>query len=460
MDFKLTKLAAGLITAMALAGCNGPTVISESSDPAVDPVETNLVAQILDTLGSIEDGDSKDTGELRIKLEEQASVASIVEGSLTATLLVQADEDTEATGSDIVNSVYVSLYSSGTSSSNMHGDIILTGGVVKYRDSSGSQQNLQVNGENVTYPTGEEIKFQATWDQLTYSFSLDGGVTTYGPFDSRDQTAVTVVAFKLGDNDGESDHELLVDDIVISDQGVEVFSDDFESYSAGDALTVHGYNSNSSQATVYSPSGSSGGGEVVTEDFDSYTSGTQIDAASSSWSVANVDGTNTLAAVSSTFSNSGANSLHIADFDSSTKPFAMRSFTSGAASSGSVSFDVYVPAGNTKVTYINVGTGKNNSDRYFELRINGDDLEYESGSTDTDIAADQITADTWHTIDLAWSGGSFDVTLNGTKVGDGISQSATGLDSANIPTQLTLYTGDNSGNANEAYFDNIKSSLF
>ena len=196
------------------------------------------------------------------------------------------------------------------------------------------------------------------------------------------------------------------------------------------------------------------------ETFDEYTAGTNISEANPIWVEYNTtftDGLPSTATVSSDFASSGSNSLLIQDLDSTNKPYVTREFSAGAATSGSISFDVYIPSSNEKTTYINVGTGKNNSDRYFELRLSGSGkVEAESGDSDKEIGA--ITNDNWNRLTLAWDGDSITITINNDEVT--MTQSETGLTSSNIPSQLTLYTGDTSGDANKAYFDNIDSDLF
>ncbi|MGV3002323.1 hypothetical protein [Vibrio sp. E150_018] len=196
------------------------------------------------------------------------------------------------------------------------------------------------------------------------------------------------------------------------------------------------------------------------ETFDEYTTGTNISEANSVWVEYNTiltDGLPSTATVSSDFANSGSNSLLIQDLDSSNKPFVTREFSAGSSTSGSISFDVYIPSSNEKTTYINVGTGKNNSDRYFELRLSGSGkVEVESGDSDKEIGA--ITNDEWNSLSLAWDGDNITITINNEKVT--MTQSETGLTATNTPSQLTLYTGDTSGDANKAYFDNISSDLF
>lgn len=200
----------------------------------------------------------------------------------------------------------------------------------------------------------------------------------------------------------------------------------------------------------------------VTDNFDDYAVGTNISEANPLWGEHNTLGDTkdtgpSLAIVSSDQAKSGSNSLLIEDTDTANKPYAVRSFANGAATAGSLSFDVFIPSSNEKTTYINLGAGKNNSDRYFELRLSGSGIvESETGDTDTEIGT--IETDTWASLSIAWDGDKITVTINDATVET--TQSSTGLDAANIPSQLTLYTGDTKGNANKAYFDNIDSSLF
>lgn len=196
------------------------------------------------------------------------------------------------------------------------------------------------------------------------------------------------------------------------------------------------------------------------ETFDEYTVGANINEANPVWVEYNTiftDGLPSTATVSSDVASSGSNSLLIQDLDTTNKPFVTRAFSAGATTSGSVSFDVYIPDTNEKTTYISVGAGKNNSDRYFELRLSGSGkVEAETGSDDKEIGA--ITNNAWNSLSLTWDGDTITVTINGEEVT--MTQSETGLTASNTPSQLTLYTGDTSGSANKAYFDNIDSDLF
>ena len=464
---QLTKIAAVTLSAALIFGCDDlefKETTSTDTDSGSEETDTgdsstddttsiNLGAQILDTL-------TDDGGELRIKLSDQASVSEIVTGQVSATIQLQEDTDSTIASDGSKNTAYVSLYSDGTSSSNLHGDIIFASdGIIKQRDETGSQ--IEVNG--ATYTEGEAIEFVATWDETTYSFSVDGGTTFFGPYASRDETAVTVISFKLGDTSGQSSYEFNVDDITIEDEGVEVFTDSFDDDTEGTTL-VPPYNSSSSEATSelmdFDSATDSDETEEetdsVTDDFESYTVGDAISDASSDWSTANIDA-GSVAEVSEDQANGGTQSLYLADNDDS-KPYAYRSFA-GTSTAGSVSVDVYTPSDNTKTTYINVGTGKNNSDRYFEVRLSSS-LGYEN-STDGDVTLEtDFSKDNWHTVTIAWTDADLvTVSLDGTEVATDIDQTLLGL-SSDTPTQFTVYTGDSSSFVNSAYFDNLDSDLF
>ncbi|MEL0659771.1 hypothetical protein V6255_11540 [Psychromonas arctica] len=249
---KLTKIAAAILSTSLVFGCGSDLEFQEPTpDPVVetDPgtgteteTTSNLGARILDTTVG-------DTGELRIVLEDQASVSSILEGQVSATIQLQADADTtqveNAAGDNLTNSAFITLYSSANSSTGTHGEIIIiSDGRIRYRDSSGSQQTI----EGLTYTPGDAIDVVVAWDETTYSLSIDGGATFSESFESRDPTTVQTVAFRLGGNDDVSTFELNVDDIVILDQTAEVYSDDFNDDVEGDSL-VPPYNTSSSEAT-------------------------------------------------------------------------------------------------------------------------------------------------------------------------------------------------------------------
>lgn len=202
-------------------------------------------------------------------------------------------------------------------------------------------------------------------------------------------------------------------------------------------------------------------GETGTVDFDNFTAGTQIDMASGNWSVEKVDGSTMLAEVSSTMAKSAPNSLYIIDNSPSNKPYALLKFADGPAPTGSLSFSVYIPGTNAKTVYVNFGVGKNNSDRYFELRLNGSGkVEYESGSDDPDIA--NISTDEWHTFTADWANGAFSISIDGSPLADAtnVSVESTGLSASNIPTTITFYVGDTNSTGTHCYIDDMQSNLF
>ncbi|WP_435235784.1 hypothetical protein ACR30L_18920 [Psychromonas sp. PT13] len=195
-----------------------------------------------------------------------------------------------------------------------------------------------------------------------------------------------------------------------------------------------------------------------TINFDNLTAGTQIDAADPSWSVDKVDGSTMLAEVSAKMAKSGSNSLYLLDDSTADKPYAILPFENGPAASGSISFDAYIPSDNAKTVYINVGVGKNNSQRYFEIRLSASEgkAEYENGSPDMKFA--DFTPDQWHTYTATWGNGKFSIAIDGVAMPDAtdISVESTGLSTDNIPTTVTFYAGDKSSKGTAAYIDNVK----
>ena len=421
-------------------------------------VGDNNIIQILDTKG----GDEGDTGELRIKLADSTTISEILSGRLTVDLAYKEHSDTEQDADASGDNAYISLYAAKTSNSNLHGEVAFENGKIKYRDASGS---LTETGD--TFELGENLAIEVSWIENFFSFSVNGKqIGEMLPV--ADGTAVTYISLKLGDNGNTTNFELNADNLNIysSDSGSEelVLEEDFDSYIPGlDLATI--YNSVSSEAVVISDGSSNSDepSEDVSEDFDSYSLGKNISSANSSWKEYNTvaDDSSTLtsvAVVSDDVSKSGTNSLLISDTDTTNKPYVTREFSNGATSNGSVSFDVYIPSDNEKTTYINVGSSKNNSGRYYELRISGSGkVEAEAGSDDVEIGT--ITTDTWNSMSLAWDGDEINVSINGKAV-DVPSQSETGLDPTNTPSQLTIYAGDTSGASTKAYFDNIDSTLF
>ncbi|WP_372378867.1 hypothetical protein ACBZ91_21745 [Vibrio natriegens] len=418
----------------------------------------NNIVQILDTNKG---GTVEDTGELRIKLSESTAVSEISAGRLTVDLAYQHHEDTEQEVDGTGDNAYISFYAAKTSNSNLHGEVAFENGIIKYRDASGNL--TETDG---TFELGENLAVEVNWEPEAFSFSVNG-VEYANNFPVADGTAVTTIAIRLGDNGNTTNFELNADNLAIysSDSGSEelVLEDDFDSYASGlDLSTV--YNNNSSEAIIVSE-----GGQVpttptdVTDNFESYTSGSNISEANSAWKEYNTvsddpSAFTSTAIVSDDVAKSGSNSLLISDTDTTNKPYVAREFSTGAVSNGSVSFDIFIPSSNEKTTYVNIGSGKNNSDRFYELRVSGSGkVEAEAGSDDIEIGS--VTTDAWNSMSLTWDGDDISVSINGVDV-DAPSQSATGLDAMNTPSQLTIYVGDTSGAATKAYFDNVDSEQF
>jgi len=385
---------------------------------------------------------------------------------LTVDVIYQEDEDTVQDADGTGDNAYISLYTNGTSNKNLYGEVILSEGKVQYRGAGvGGVSGGSITDAGGTFTNGEKLAIEVTWGNSEFKFKVNDEEFTG---EITEDAAVTVISLKIGDTSNTTNFEFIGDNLAVysSDSGTEtlVFEDDFDNYAVGQNLSGNPYNSSTSEATVIGDGDTTDPTEPtdVTDDFESYTVGDLISDASGAWTTANIkddaDGTTT-AEVAVDPANSEEKSLYLEDKNSATKPFAMRAFTAPAAA-GSVSLDAYFPSTNTKSTYINIGDGKNNSDRYFELNQSGTKLKYEAGSDDVEIASG-IALDTWHSFTISWTdAGLVTVTMNGQTIATDIDQATTGLDSSIVPSQLTLYTGDNSSTVNTAYFDNVDSELF
>lgn len=437
---------------------SGNEVVKNAISAASSEAGVNNIVQILDTNRG---GTEEDTGELRIKLSDSTNISEISTGRLTVDLAYQHHAETQEEADGSGDNAYISFYAAKTSNSNLHGEVVFENGKIKYRDASG---NLTETDD--TFELGEKLAVEVTWVEGLFSFSINGK-TIGDMLPVADGTAVTYISLRLGDNGNTTNFELNADNLKVysSDSGLEelILEEDFDSYAPGLNLGTI-YNSATSEATVVSDGETSPETPTgdVTDNFDSYAVGTSVSTANPSWIEYNTSSNSeqdvAQAIISDEQASSGSNSLLISDDHSSTKPMVAREFAAGALNSGSVSFDVFVPSANNKTTYINIGSGKNNSDRFYELRISGSGkVEVEAGSDDIEIGT--ITTDAWNSMSLAWDGDDIGVSINEATV-DAPNQSATGLDATNTPSQFTLYVGDNSGVGNKAYFDNIDSEQF
>lgn len=191
-----------------------------------------------------------------------------------------------------------------------------------------------------------------------------------------------------------------------------------------------------------------------TFDFDNENLGA-IEDSVAGFKAYNTNGGDLIAEISSDMAFSGSQSLKLVDDSTSNKPFARTEFSTGEAYEGSVSTMVYIPSGNVKSTYIAIGTGKNNSDRYFEVKLSASGtVQYENGSDDPKVG--KVSLDEWHKFDLSWAEGVFSVVIDGEQLVD----EAIVLNADQIPTGVTFYTGDKANAGNIAYFDDLTSDLF
>ncbi|GEA59223.1 hypothetical protein [Vibrio comitans] len=236
--------------------------IAAAVKAANDASGFNRLVQIRDTSDSAR-------GELRLKLSDSstnAAVSDIQVGKLTVDLTYQ-DGDTGGAADGKGENAYISLFASGTSNSNLHGEVIFENdfgndiGKIKYRDNTGT---MQETGD--TFELGEPLTVEANWDETTFSFVVNGN--SYGPFPVADESAVQVISLKIGDTTNTTNFELLADNFkVYNIEGADeelVFEDNFDGYSLGHNLSGNPYNNNSKEAIVVDGSGGStppGGGD-------------------------------------------------------------------------------------------------------------------------------------------------------------------------------------------------------
>ncbi|WP_089139520.1 hypothetical protein [Vibrio rumoiensis] len=416
----------------------------------------NNVVKIVDTK-------TDDTGELRLQLADSstgAKVDHISSGKFTLDLVYQPDLTIEPP-EKASNNAYISFYASSTKQANLYSEIVLGDGRIQYRNASGD-----ITDTGGTFKEGEKLAIEANWDSGQFTFTINGTTYLTDVTDAvNENQPVTVISVRLGNQSDTSNYEVLADNFQVYSNDTVIFEDNFDGYPVGQALTGNPYNSSTSEATVISGSTDDTGddndtGDNVTDNFDSYTVGENISSVNSAWSEFKTaadtnNASQSLAVISDDQAKSGSNSLLLSDRDNSDKPFAVRKFAA-PATTGSISFDAYIPSGNDTTTYINVGTGESNSDRYFELRLSaGGSVEV---AAEVNEKVDSIDRDAWNSFTLAWDDGAITVYLNG-KIIKKMQQSETGL-ASEIPSQLTLYSGNTQSENNKAYFDNIDSDLF
>ncbi|MGR5266114.1 hypothetical protein ACPV5R_00015 [Vibrio astriarenae] len=199
-------------------------------------------------------------------------------------------------------------------------------------------------------------------------------------------------------------------------------------------------------------------GASTIDNFASYAPGTQIDLANASYTVANVNGSDVIAKISSDHAKSGGKSLYLLDNNDSTKPIVSRSFKEGPAASGSVSTSVYIPSdGYVKSTYLYLGDSASASSgqRFTEVVFGKSDVRFrdQSGSL---VNLQKYSQDTWVDVTIQWQGNDVTVIVDGNEYPGLKAQNSAG----GAPALYALYVGDNKATKNFSYFDEVSSSLF
>ncbi|GEA50201.1 hypothetical protein VIN01S_10050 [Vibrio inusitatus NBRC 102082] len=442
--------------------------IKAAVDAANADAGFNNYVQIIDTSDT-------DTGELRLKLADN-DFEPITSGKVTVDLVYQEDED--SIGDANSKNAYISLYASGTSTTNLHGEIALEAGKIKYRDNN--KALVEIVG---TYEEGEDLSIEANWDDGVFNFKVNDVEHSYTANEIPENAPVEIVAIRLGDNGSTNNYEVLADNLKVysNDSGSEalIFEDNFDSYSVGTILNSKPYNNNSSEAVVVGntpeepadPVDPPAPGEI-TDNFDSYTIGTQIDAANSDYIVNQVDGsTNNIASISDVVAKSGSNSLYLEDnngnnIDTGTKPVVSRYFKGGAASSGSVSTSVYIPAdGYVKSSYLFLGTSESasSSARFTEIAFGSSEVKFRNQSGSQKALAN-YEQDTWVDVTVAWVDTAITVTINGEEftsyVDSEVEYDLVAENDTGAPTLFAVYNGDGKTTGTYTYFDDLDSELF
>jgi len=191
----------------------------------------------------VADRSDLDAGELRYKPD-----VGILKGRLTAQVLREAGAKAESPSEDAQIAIYGSSTSSGPSMAYITLDI--SGDDYDLRDASGSSGG----GSEAGFAEDRVIDFEIAWDATAASatvaplvtVTIDGQVAFGGEFSSKStdlttvQNGVEVIHFRVGGTADITAFGLLVDEFVVysSDSGseVEVFRDDFESYTVGNSL--------------------------------------------------------------------------------------------------------------------------------------------------------------------------------------------------------------------------------
>ncbi len=218
------------------------------------PSGDNNVAVIVDTLDT-------DTGELRYALGGDGPLAA---GRLE--LKIKRLDDSLGNGD-----AFITLFNSDTNNN---------GAILDFRirdDSFGVRNPSATDTSSLPHTLDAFMDVRVTWEYPggdttqapSVTISVDGVALAPITPDNAPFGGVTHVSVRFGDNSGvrEATGKVSVDDLAIFSDTAgfnEVFSDDFESYQAGDSLDTDNaaspYNSSTSEATVETIPGSSGPG--------------------------------------------------------------------------------------------------------------------------------------------------------------------------------------------------------
>ncbi|WP_261875217.1 hypothetical protein [Vibrio rarus] len=286
------------------------------------------------------------------------------------------------------------------------------------------------------------------WDFTKYVITLDGH-------------SVTALLYKIGSfaKTNPSQFTVMVGDT--ANTGDEVYLDNvaFQLEGEGDvhvqapAVTAPTTPAVTAPTTPTTPAVSD---NIAGDDFESYNVG---DVVGGHWKAPSASETGMSATITDEKANGGSKSLVLKDLEAKAKPYATLPFVS-EAKSGSVSVDAFFPADNKKFTYIKIGKGSANDDRYLEIKQDGTKLLIAHKDKHDETLKATLTLDAWHTFKITWTeSNTYTITLDGTDLVKDADQTATGYTGI-IPTELRLYTGDSKAAGNVAYFDNVKSDLF
>ncbi|MEZ8921303.1 hypothetical protein OAI_18020 [Vibrio cyclitrophicus FF160] len=398
--------------------------VQEAISEANEANGINGYVQILDTNNG---GVKNDVGELRLKLSDSstgATVDSIASGKVTVDLIYQVDEDTEQEANGSGNNAYISLYASGTSNTNLHGEVIFNAGEIFYRstvtDSSGKPQ---IPDEPVgTYTLGEDLAVEISWASGYYTFKVNDTVydNSGNGFEAFDKAAVTIVSLKLGDTSNTTHYELNADNFKVYSNDTAsdelVFEDNFNNYPNGQALSGNPYNNNTAEATVV------------------------------------VDGGNTEPDPDPTDNQVAA----ITDTDTSDTGELRYKFDSGMTT-GTHKVSMYYDVAETESAYVSLFDTKNSTSSLIgEFKI--DEGKITLRGEDTQVTT--FTPGTWIDLEMSWdtsslsTAGTYTVKVNGAEYGPYTSQNTTpGVE----VTATTIKFSSNGGTADTTlYVDDYK----